>query len=196
MTTTYTYSIINDFNGYVNTGRFHQIIIASAAIGSYVMHIDRFDDAIYILFSQELSPSELSILNGLIAAYTPQVESATEVPLFLTDSRATPTYVTSSTYTIVCNFIVPANSFPSITAAYVNIACSTSLTKASIKIYDSTNSILIAELTDQSTTPNVKTLLSLPILAQPSLLANVLEIQVKRDSGLGTVGFNGCTIQS
>ena len=191
----YTYSIINDFNGDLNTAQFHIEISNNVTIGPYFIRIDTINDDVYIVFSQSLTAGELTILNDMITNYIYIPSSSTESYVVLSNFK-TGVKVSSSAYFAVDEYIIPDNTLPSLTSVFVTVTSSNVNTYFTVRFYDVYNKRTLAQTVSQAIVANNKNIINVPILLQPITGNNIFEIQIKRDSGSGNITYNSSTIRS
>ena len=70
MSVTYTYSIVNNFNGVLYSDQLQSDILANTNITINLLRIDTAGDAVYIVFASDLG-SELTYLTSTISSYVP-----------------------------------------------------------------------------------------------------------------------------
>ena len=74
MSTVYTKSLASDFSGNLDTSQFHLEIQDDVTITTNLTGITTFGDDVRIKFDSALSGAELTQLDVLIAAHTPDTE--------------------------------------------------------------------------------------------------------------------------
>lgn len=170
MSQTYTYSQESDFKNGLKQDQL-QSEIKSSAITVEIYGITTYGDTVNIIFASSLSPSEITILNGLITAHT---------PIYLGNKQITSEIkfgeVISTTYTVYLSYQFPGDSIISnITHIRVSGYMSEG-TSYTIRLVDYTNNNIIAygTFSNQTVASNELTNMS-NIPANPA----IFEVQCK-----------------
>lgn len=177
----YTFSLSSNFNGNLFAHQLYTNIDNSVSITKNIVGIDTNGDNVIITFDQELSGSEVTTLNNLVSSYT-------YVPLnrYRIDNMNPSYSVIGLTFTnINTSFYFDIENMTEILC--VKVLGNITSNSYQVRLYDITNSKLMATGTFTNTTPvmnNLGTISNIPTTS------SLLEVHVKSSSLLSTVTIN------
>lgn len=140
MSTTYTYSYINDFSSNFAQYQFHSEIVAESGITPNLLQVDMGEDEIKVIFESVLSEGEEIILNNLVSEHVPVLIGSKIANIHIHNQETT-----TSIYEVKTSFSFPGTIYwrnPS--HIQVISVMDTGGTSYDVKIYNVTNNNQIA----------------------------------------------------
>lgn len=177
---TYTYSLVSDFGGSLNSKQLHNEIVADVGITPTLTGINTEDDVVDVIFVSALSAGEQTTLNNLASAHTAVTEVSYSSKIkFNLNSRE----ISNTSYTRLDTLIYEGTNNTSEIKKMLAIGYMDSgVTNFSIKINDKTNGTVLAENTFTDATESI---LELTPISNLPAERSILELQVKKTGGAG-----------
>ena len=177
---TETYSLASDFGGNLNSRQLHDEIDANNNIVPNIIGVVITGDVVDIIFDSGLNAGEQTTLNGLISAHTPVTIVTYDNTIKLTPKNSN---ISNTSYSRVDTFVYEGSDTIGTIKKISGIGYMDSgVTNFSIKLYDKTNGLIIAESSFTDTTESILSIT--PINNVPTGQA-LIEILVKKTGGNG-----------
>ncbi len=181
MTSVFNKTISGDFTLGLDARQFHDEVDASSIV-PVLQAVDVTGDNVIITFDSGLSGPEETTLDGLISSHVPsninQIRFNNWIPM-----SEHPHGVYYTTYTEINNYRFPGTDrVQTVDKIEVYAWKDTAVTNFDVRIYDSTNHNVIAELTNQTNTDELAHL-DMGTLSNLSSSPVSLELQIKKNGG-------------
>lgn len=186
MTTTYSYVLSTDFSGGIKETQLHTEIEDESTITSGTLvriGVEYSDDQVNIVFNNALTGGEQTTLDGLVAAHIPDT-SPPRQNFFTFDPKIN--VIKNTSYRKIGSFKYGGSSKIG-TINYIDIIAYKEVKPSSysLKVYDRTNSLTLAEKTGLTNTEEV--IVDMGTINNIPENEAILEIQAKKQDNAGEI---------
>lgn len=174
----YTYSLVNDFGGNLNSSQLHQEIADSISISQNILRVDTIGDVVKIVFEDALSAGEQTILSSLVSTHVAIVEDEYSklIKLVPRDKK-----INNTSYSREDTFVYDGtNNIEEIKKITLVSNMDVGVSNYSVKIFDTTNVLPIIEETFTNT---VESIIDITNITNLPTEKAIFELLVKKEGG-------------
>jgi hypothetical protein len=175
----YNFTISTTFTNGLNIFQLKGEITDSSISSQSFIRIDRDDDTLMIVFSGTLSGRDQTTLNLVVANHVAEVVRSTFLSILINSSTTSDNNV----YQVIGGQFKfeGSNQIGTINSVEVIVNIDTSVTSGSIRLYDVTNSLVIAEVTGITNT--ISDIINLGTVTNVPEEAAIFELHAKKSGG-------------